>query len=125
MSSSAHGSSAGPLSSAWATVGVLEAISGGMYGRRGYALLGTLPNSLIYMEVTIAAGAWRCLPRYIPSIMAPTLQHPRSGQDLALLGHGLGQDDLRRLAPPSLLVGEVSRRGRLPHPVVNRVLVEL
>jgi hypothetical protein len=94
-------------------------------GREGMPSLAPLPNSLIYMEVTVAVDALICLPRYTPSIMAPTLQRPRSGQDLALLRQGLGQDDLRRLALLPLLVGEVSRRGRLPHPVVNRVLVEL
>src|SRR5262249_48517764 len=77
------------------------------------------------MEVTIAAGAWISLPRYIPSIMAPTLQHRRIGQDLDLLGQRLGQHDLCRLALPGLLVGEVSRHDCLLHPVVNRVLVEL
>src|SRR5262249_35048952 len=107
MSSFAHGSSAGPLSPAWVTVGVLEAIFWGMYGRRGYALLVIPANSLIYTEVTIAAGAWICLSRYIPSILVPTLQRPRSRQDLALLGQGLGQDVLRRLAFPGLMVGEV------------------
>src|SRR5262245_49359904 len=92
------------------TVGVLEPISGGCLGGEGMPSLAAF-DSLIYMEVTIAAGARISLPRFIPFIMAPTLQQlRRSGQDLDLLGQGLGQHNLRRLALPGLLVGEVSRR---------------